>query len=704
VIPLPRQEITALSPTAPLATTPWLPVRELAEYAARVGDPLVLLRSAGPGEALTVAWCSQPFLELTGYGIAELTGRPMTALEREGDDVDTPAWLPSAGEALRVLRCRDGRALRMAARIVSVGTAAAPAWFLRLRTRDESLRAEARLRASEDRFSALADQAPVGIFASEVGLRLGYVNERMTELLGRPESECLGTDWLDAVHPDDLATLLPALQGVLEGQPAELTLRGGVDADRRLQMTVVPVTAVDRGAGFVGTVQDVTERHAFESRLRQQATHDALTGLPNRWLLLERTAQSMQRAAAGGRVGLLFLDLDDFKLVNDSLGHALGDLLLRQVAARLAVGLRDEDLVARVGGDEFVVLCPGLPDDQVALDVAERLRGLLVDPFRLDGHEVTVGASIGVVLADGAQAAADLLRDADVAMYQAKSAGKDRAALFDVAVRSRLADRLHLLNDLRRAVQASEIGLVYQPVVAAADGSVRSVEALARWQHPTRGFVSPADFIPLAERSDLICALGSDVLRRACAQLAEWRRELGDLAPRTVSVNLSAVQLRSPGLVDLVRSALADAGLVGPDLCLELTESVLMHDPVSVSRQLDSLRSLGVRIAMDDFGTGYSSLAYLQQLPVDRLKLDRSLLAGLGKPGERSVIPAAVVLARGLELETVAEGVESADQLDRLRELGCEAVQGYHVCRPLPAPALAAWLRGRAATVREEHP
>ncbi len=402
---------------------------------------------------------------------------------------------------------------------------------------------------------------------------------------------------------------------------------------------------------------------------------------------------------AAGAVGLFFLDIDDFKLVNDSLGHSLGDLLLQQVAARLGTALRDRDLVARVGGDEFVVLCPDVPDEQVALQVAERLRTALADPFRLQGHEVTVGASIGVVLADGAQEAADLLRDADVAMYQAKSAGKDRAALFDAAVRTRLADRLHLLNDLRRAVAASEIGLVYQPVVSLGDGQVCSVEALARWEHPVRGLVSPADFVPLAEQSDLICVLGADVLRRACHQLSAWRVELGEAAPQTVSVNLSAVQLRSPGLVDLVRDALADAGLAGADVCLELTESVLMHDRESVARQLAALRALGVRIAMDDFGTGYSSLAYLQQLPVDRLKLDRSLLAGLAEPGARSVVPAAVMLAQGLDLQTVAEGVETPEQLARLQEVGCEAVQGYHVCRPLPPAPLADWLRARADSV-----
>ncbi|MDP3712538.1 MAG: EAL domain-containing protein [Mycobacteriales bacterium] len=420
-----------------------------------------------------------------------------------------------------------------------------------------------------------------------------------------------------------------------------------------------------------------------------QSLHDGLTGLPNRALFLDRLARAREHSDRHGTpLAVLFLDLDDFKVVNDSLGHLVGDQLLSAVADRVVTALRGCDTVARLGGDEFAVLL-GEADHNEATVAADRVLMALEEPFDLGTHTVHVGASIGLVTAVGAQVLAEeLLRDADVAMYRAKADGKRRYVVFEAGMRHRLQARTELESELRVAVEQHQFTVHYQPVVDAASGRVTSTEALVRWNHPRRGTVSPAEFIPLAEDTGIIVALGSQVLREACRQTAQWRL-LPALHDLTVSVNLSPRQLAEPQLLADVEAALTGSGLPARALVLEVTESLFVQDLTSAAARLHSLKALGVRLAVDDFGTGYSSLAYLSRLPVDVLKVDRSFVAGMAETGSAEGKLASVVLAlaASLELDTVAEGVETRHQAEALVAQGCTRLQGYHFSRPV-APDL----------------
>ncbi|HEX2039797.1 MAG TPA: EAL domain-containing protein [Acidimicrobiales bacterium] len=442
------------------------------------------------------------------------------------------------------------------------------------------------------------------------------------------------------------------------------------------------------------------ERRQAEEDIRLQSLHDALTKLPNRTLFLDRLEQALarvERSPHGRVVAVLFLDLDRFKVVNDGLGHVAGDELLMEVAARLRSILRPTDTVARFGGDEFVLLLDDIESDDHAVDVAARIGEVFTVPFELSGREVKVTASIGIALTTGrpGERAETLVRDADAAMYRAKEKGKARFEIFDDAIRMRAVRRLETEQALRRAVERGELELLYQPGVWLDSGRVAAVEALARWCHPERGPVPPAEFIPIAEETGLILPLGDWVLEQAAVLAArlQWVSEPGWVM--TVAVNLSARQLGDPKLVDRVGSLLAAHGLPPRALSLEITESVLMDDAESARRTLGELKSLGVYLAVDDFGTGYSSLAYLKRFPVDALKVDKSFVDGLGREGEDGAIVRAIVtLAQTLGLDTVAEGVETAEQVERLVELGCVFAQGYHFARPMPAEQLDRWLAG----------
>ena len=426
--------------------------------------------------------------------------------------------------------------------------------------------------------------------------------------------------------------------------------------------------------------EDVTARRAMEERLRHEALHDPLTGLPNRRLLMERLCAALDRGRRrGGGTALLFLDLDRFKLVNDSLGHPVGDQLLAAVAERLRAALRPADTVARFGGDEFAVLLDGAPGAEAALRTAEAVQRALAAPVALDGFEVFTSASIGVAVAgaraDGPEA---LLRGADAAMYRAKARGPGRCELYDHAMHARALARLRVESDLRRALERGEVTAHYQPIVNLATGRVSGVEALARWRHPERGWVQPDEFVPAAEDTGLILELGRRVLAEACGRAREWGGALPGGAPVDVSVNLSVKQLAQADLVEQVRAALDESGLPAARLRLEVTESVLVADPAAAAATLRRLKELGVRVWMDDFGTGYSSLSALHRLPIDGLKVDRSFVAAMGQDGRTGQVVASVMaMARGLGLEVVAEGIERADQLAGLRLLGCDAGQGW---------------------------
>ena len=447
--------------------------------------------------------------------------------------------------------------------------------------------------------------------------------------------------------------------------------------------------------------QSVQALHRAVDEATRQSLHDSLTGLPNRALFLDRLAHAGERSARQGDspFSVLFIDVDDFKVVNDSLGHLVGDRLLTAVAERVSAGLRTQDTVARLGGDEFAVLLEESAGHHAAA-AAERVLGSLREPFDLpDGQAVHVSASIGLVTSCGdASSAEELLRDADVAMYRAKSEGKSRYVVFEPAMRDRLQARTELESELRRAVLRDEFTVHYQPVVDARTGTVVSTEALLRWEHPRRGLVSPAEFVPLAEDTGLIVAMGSFVLREACRQTVEWRRS-PELSSLTLSVNLSPRQLQEPTLLQEVRDALAISGLPACALVLEITENLLVRDVEQATHRLNSLKSLGVRLAVDDFGTGYSSLSYLSRLPVDILKVDKAFVAGIAHGSSAGKLAWAVLaLAESLDLETVAEGVETPEQVEALVAHGCTRLQGYLFSRPVPAavlPGTAAALRDR---------
>jgi len=441
---------------------------------------------------------------------------------------------------------------------------------------------------------------------------------------------------------------------------------------------------------------DAIQQRSTEERIRYQALHDPLTGLPNRALFLDRLSKSLARR--GAEVAVVLLDIDNFKLVNDSLGHSAGDQLLMQIAPRLRAALRPEDTIARIGGDEFVVLLDQVPDERSAELIAKRMVEAFDSPFDLGvGGEHFAKVSLGIAIADEvASSPAVLLRDADAALYQAKRSGRGRFEVFDGAMRARSMARLSVEHDLGRALERSELRVLYQPILSLRDGSITSVEALLRWDHPVRGLIDPADFISVAEESGMIESIGMWSLQRACADARSWRAPDG--GPLGVSVNLSLRQLMQRELPGLVEEALSVSGLDPTSLCLEITESVLLEEPATVSEAIRRLAQRGVRFAIDDFGTGYSSLAYLSGLPIDGLKIDQSFVQELGSSDTATAITTAIVrMAQALAIEVTGEGVETDAQASELRALGCTLAQGFYFHHPLSADAITELLSARAS-------
>jgi len=543
----------------------------------------------------------------------------------------------------------------------------------------------------------LVNHVPVVVYKAETGQhgRWWYVSPQIEQLLGYTPAEWLRdpTLWWKRIHPDDQDQVLADEEAMAIGTTSttEASQYRMITKEGRIIWVNDDAAVIrDEKGGplyWSGVLSDVTERKVLEDQLKHQAFHDPLTGLANRALFVDRVKHALERAdRESSRVAVLFFDLDDFKNINDSLGHNSGDELLVAVAARLTECLRPGDTFARLGGDEFAIF---LEDTSLssATSVAYRLIEALNDPFIVGTREVMVHATVGIEFADATTTKSDeLLRNADVAMYVAKSKGKARYELFDPSMHTAALRRLEIKGELMHAIENDEFVLHYQPIVSLTEGALLGIEALVRWQHQTRGLIAPVEFIPLAEESGLIIPLGRWVLREACRQANAW--PIGD-PEISLSVNVSPKQFQHPGLVEDVANALWDSNIDPSILTIEITESVLIHDTDAAIEKLVRLKDFGVRIAVDDFGTGYSSLGYLKRFPIDILKIDKSFIDGVGNSSEEAAIAHAIIkLGGSLGLEVVAEGIEEPEQVDALQSLRCERGQGFFFSRPVDAETM----------------
>jgi diguanylate cyclase (GGDEF)-like protein/PAS domain S-box-containing protein len=579
---------------------------------------------------------------------------------------------------------------------------------------DSALTTEALLiRQSEARFSSLVQNSSDVVMVVDADSTIRYMSPSVERVLGHEPNELEGTKLTVLIHPDDRAHVLQFLTTGGRDSDAmpgltEFRMRHEDDFWLHVEALRTNLLQDENVRGIVLNTRDVSERKAFEEQLQHQAFHDAVTGLANRALFKDRVEHALERQTrASVPVSVLFMDLDDFKTINDSLGHAAGDRLLGEVGDRLKSSLRQADTAARLGGDEFAILLEDGGDGVDAAEVAVRILAALEGPFHLEGKEVFVRASIGIASADtsseGPEGAEELLRNADVAMYMAKEAGKGRYQVFEPAMHDTALRRLELKADLQRAVDNQEFVLHFQPVIELETGRIDGLEALVRWEHPARGTVAPLDFIPLAEETGLIVPIGRWVLREACLQARRLQERFRQSPPLHMSVNLSARQLQRPEIVGEIAEILMETELAPDSLVVEITESVMMQDMDLSIQRLAELKELGVKLAVDDFGTGYSSLNYIRRFPVDILKVDKSFVDGVNEGGEESALTAAIIeLAGILRLRPVAEGIERADQLEKLLDLRCDLGQGYYFARPLPLEGVDELLTARQTLAGRE--
>jgi diguanylate cyclase (GGDEF)-like protein/PAS domain S-box-containing protein len=516
----------------------------------------------------------------------------------------------------------------------------------------------------------------------------------LCHILGYTEKELLLTDFLSITHPDDLPTALSNIGQLLKGkvQASQMEKRyihkSGHEVWVHWSVSLVRDQYI-KSAHLIFQIQDITDRKLAEQQLHHDAFHDALTGLPNRALFMDhlKLAIARSRRSLTTKFAVLYLDLDRFKVINDSLGHTIGDQLLVGIADRLKKHLRPGDTVARLGGDEFTVLVEDIEDESESVQVAERVQKELSIPFTLSGREVFTTVSMGIAPSStGYERAEDILRDADTAMYRAKSLGKARYEIFDKAMHARAINLLQMETDMRRALERDEFLLHYQPIVALDNFRLRGFEALVRWQHPERGFISPMDFIPVAEETGMIIQLGEWVMHEACKQMQRWQKIFPVDPPLFISVNLSSKQFSQNTLISSFSTILQETGVKPQTVKLEITESVVMENIDTATDMLRQLRALGVQLAIDDFGTGYSSLSYLHRFPIDTLKIDRSFVTRMSENNENTeIVRTIIVLAQNLGMDVVAEGVETNEQLFLLQKLGCENGQGYFFSKPVNA-------------------
>jgi diguanylate cyclase (GGDEF)-like protein/PAS domain S-box-containing protein len=604
-----------------------------------------------------------------GREVAKLVGAPLQPAD----------LLCSDGDIEVRHRRADGTAL-----VIRMSVAEMESGFV-LVCADETAR-----RSAEQRFATVVAALDEGVIVVGPAGTVESVNPAAQRILGVPERELVDSSpALWTLFDESGAALLP------DDHPSILTQRTAQPENSRVVRAQRPdgrsvwLAATSRALNpqdqppyrVVISFTDITESKAATDRLEYEATHDPLTGLANRTLVLRHLGQARERTSS---IAVLFIDLDDFKTINDSLGHGMGDDVLRLIGQRLVRSTPVDDLVGRLGGDEFLVV-HDRSNDVTLGELSERLLDAVTEPVHIEDRELHVTASIGVVRSrpDDIRASQDLLRDADVAMYWAKAQGGGRFAYFDVQLRERVQRHMILQQDLRRAAQDDQLWIAYQPVVDLRTERTVAVEGLLRWTHPVHGMVSPDEFIPVAEESDLIKPIGAHTLHMATRQLATGLE--GDKPNLYLNVNLSPRQLEDPHLPSIVQHAVAEADLSPHDLCLEITENAIMHDPCGAARVLNTLREFGVRLAIDDFGTGYSSLAQLQRLPLDTLKIDRSLITDVCESDElRVIVTSTVAMAHAIGLNVVAEGVETTQHVELLRSIGCDLAQGYYFSKPAP--------------------
>ncbi|HRW38650.1 MAG: EAL domain-containing protein [Acidimicrobiales bacterium] len=560
----------------------------------------------------------------------------------------------------------------------------------RRRVMQELAAANEEVQASERRFAALVERSSDIVCVVDADGFITYHSPTIERILGFPPDSSLGSPFTAIVHPADRARLAEAFEellmrpsGTAQAEVRVATSEGGW---RNVEIMATNRLADPAVAGVVANVRDITERAEAASKITWQAFHDPLTGLPNRALLNDRLGQAVARVRrTSSRAALLFLDLDRFKLVNDSLGHEAGDLLLVEVARRLTATVRTADTVARLGGDEFVVLVDGVRDEEV-LALADRLANVVAQPIDLPQGTVNTSTSIGIAFASDPAGAANLLRDADTALYRAKEKGRNRFHVFTDSLRSEALRRVELDHGLRAAIDDDRLVAHYQPIADLTTGEVASVEALVRIQDEDGNLELPGGYLEVADDSGLIVAVGRVVLEQSCAAFAGWRRTLGRRAPRRVAVNVSARELASPEFLPTIWNVLGRHDLSPRDLALEFSESTVIGADRETLRTVDRLHELGVSLSVDDFGTGYSSLAYLKRFPIASVKLDRTFVAGLGTdPSDAEIVRAVVSLGDALALDVIAEGIESPAQLELLQELGCSYGQGFLLGAPAAA-------------------
>jgi diguanylate cyclase (GGDEF)-like protein/PAS domain S-box-containing protein len=612
------------------------------------------------------------------------------------DDRDIDVEVMKAGAADYLVKGQfDGRLLERSIRY-AIGYAVE-----RQRTLDA-------LRLSEERYALAAQGANDGLWDWDLTTNRIYFSPRWKSMLGYCD-DLIGEDpeeWFSRVHPRDIDRVRAEVEDHFQGRTDQLqTEHRMVHDDASYRWVLTRGLAVRDGQGrairAAGSQTDITQRKAAEDRLLHDAFHDALTGLPNRALLIDRLEQAIarKRRRASPHFAVLFLDLDDFKVVNDSLGHQTGDQLLIALGRRLETFLRQGDTIARLGGDEFVILVDEIEDCKHVLNLADRALEELQKPFLVNDHQLVTTASIGIAFSSlSSESAETLLRDADIAMYQAKSRAKAGYVVFDEAMHTSAMLRMKLEADLRQAALRREFELRFQPIVSLHTGRIACFEALLRWNNPERGMVGPDEFIPVAEETRLILPLGLWVLRAASEQLRHWQSTYWMNPQLTMSVNLSPRQFFQSDLVYQIERILMETGLDARCLRLEITESAIMEDVETALAALSRLKSLGIRLAIDDFGKGYSSLSYLHQFPCNVLKIDRSFISRMGPNGENTEIARTIIaLAQGLELEVVAEGIETEHQLAHLRNLGCQYGQGYLFSHPLTSEAAGELLARKSA-------